>query len=138
MEPIQDMAGVAAPSLYRCLVSVGAVGHDDLYPFAPLVPLSGQTTAQRRRVDRHLPSVAHQPTRQARGEAALERRMVLAEPSVAARLAGHAALLEHQRVRPTRHPHIADLAVPTVMGLAAGCPAVGTLGAPHRRCRRHH
>ena len=46
MEPVQHVAGVAEPLVYRCLVGLGAVGHHDLHALAPSVPLRGQKARQ--------------------------------------------------------------------------------------------
>ena len=92
----------------------------------------------RRRVDRHLTRVGHQPTGQTRRDTALERRMVLHEPPAAADAADHAPLLEHQRHRPARHLQVADLPVPAIMSLPARGPAIRTTRAAHRRAHPHH
>ena len=47
VEPVQDVAGVAEPRLYRCFVRRRAVGDDDLHRFAPSGPLGGQERAER-------------------------------------------------------------------------------------------
>ena len=45
VEPVQHMAGVAGPSLYRCFVFSRAVGRHDLRSLAPLVSLRCQKAA---------------------------------------------------------------------------------------------
>ena len=143
---VDDDGHIAVPFAHRGLVdqqhraAAAAAPLSDqsrprVHQGAHTVPV--HTVAARRRAERHHLRVSDQPTRQTRGESALEGRMVLQEAAVAV-VAHHPAPRPHQQGAPSRHFQVADLLVAAVMHPAALEPALRAAQPPERRLDAHH
>ena len=129
---VHDHRHVAVPAAHRGLIdeqhrapaAPAALSHQSRPRIDKILDtVPAQPGAAGRGLHRHHLAVRDRPTRQPRGERALERVVVLQEPAVAV-VTDHAPPRPHQRHRTPRHLQVADLPGAAVTHPVALQPAV--------------